>query len=372
MPVTSTNTSTTHRFSPRLNAPVSTDRQRDRGGRERDLAAAGSRAATSDVDGLSGRLREVAPEHDREQQLERVVLDVAAEPHDVREHDVEDAEQHQRPHQRPQVAEHRAEVADLELVLREREDDQSEPARSRVHRRCAADPCRRWPDTSSCRQLARPCCARRSKSCGQVREASLLGRPRHDHRGRALAAVDDAGAGPVSSDDLRRRVVAARAPGSCRTPPRRRPGRRPGSRRSRRPPSGSRWRRPPLPCRSRSTARSRGPRSSQLNSTRTLQVQGRPDAMYSRRSPMLVLEPRLGDDRSPVAQLPDQLGGVGAALPAEVDRQVLAADLRRLAHRDHPPRSSSSARWQKRFTASMSWVTNRIVRPSSRMRSNSR
>ena len=44
-------------------------------------------------------------------------------------------------------------------------------------------------------------------------------------------------------------------------------------------------------------ARSSGPRSSQLNSTRTLQVQGRPCATYSRRSPVLVLEPRLGDVR---------------------------------------------------------------------------
>jgi hypothetical protein len=70
---------------------------------------------------------EKGEEDDSREQNRRVEADARAEPHELGEDDVEDAEQKQRPHQLPQVAEHRPEEAQLELHdgERHREVDQS-------------------------------------------------------------------------------------------------------------------------------------------------------------------------------------------------------------------------------------------------------
>ena len=72
-------------------------------------------------DAVARGLREVGPEHDRGEQVHAVVGDPRADVDDLREEEVEHAEEQQRAHQRPQVAERGAEVAQLELGARQRQ-----------------------------------------------------------------------------------------------------------------------------------------------------------------------------------------------------------------------------------------------------------
>ena len=79
-------------------------------------------------------LRVERVDDDPHQQDHRVVLDAAAEPHELGEHEVEDAEQQQRPHQLPEVAEHRAEELEPELEHGERPRQGPEPLRVAAER----------------------------------------------------------------------------------------------------------------------------------------------------------------------------------------------------------------------------------------------
>ena len=83
--------------------------------------------STSDAHGRAGRLAEEAEQHHVHQQQHGIVRDVAAEVDDLAEHHVEDAEQQQRPHDRPQRAEHRVEVGDPELRPRHQPGQAREP-----------------------------------------------------------------------------------------------------------------------------------------------------------------------------------------------------------------------------------------------------
>ena len=80
------------------------------------------------LNGSRRRLEKVVPEHDRREEIDRVVRDPLAELEDVREDDVEDAEEQQRSHQRPEVAEHGSEVTQLEFRAGERQGQFDEPS----------------------------------------------------------------------------------------------------------------------------------------------------------------------------------------------------------------------------------------------------
>ena len=202
----------------------------------------------------------------------------------------------------------------------------------------------------------------------QVRRLAARGRlPRHDERGRPVAAVDDARCSARRGSRSAARRSSGRAPGSSRTRPRRRacspasklPGRARPCQRAR----GREHSRAAVAL--DRPARSRDRPASQLNSTRTLQVHGiarlrrtraarraRPRATPRRRRP----RGRRGCPTSSVASAPRSSRKLTAMYcPVTSFGSPIAIT---------SPRSSSSARWQKRLTARMSWVTNRIVRPS--------
>ena len=136
-PLASANPTTTSPFIPRLNRAFS---ETDSGMATREAHLAQEALALHQRSHPpGGRLGEVGPEDDGGKHVHRVVLDVA-EPHDAREHDVEDAEQHQRLHHRPQVTEHRTAVVELELRLGQRRGDASQLAdgRRRTRRGCTS------------------------------------------------------------------------------------------------------------------------------------------------------------------------------------------------------------------------------------------
>jgi hypothetical protein len=81
----------------------------------------------------AGDLREEHEQHDPEQQRDRVV-DAAADAEEQREDDVQHREQHQRPDDLPQVAERRAEEAQLEVGDGERPRQAPEAPRVRTQR----------------------------------------------------------------------------------------------------------------------------------------------------------------------------------------------------------------------------------------------
>ena len=129
---------TTTRLRPRLKSAGEHDRERDHQARELRLA---DDPLLGHDRGHRGRRRllEEAEEDDVEQQQDRIVGDVGAEPEDLREDEEQDAEQHQRPQQRPEVAEHGAEVRALELGHRDQPEQLDEAAPAAAERRGAAD-----------------------------------------------------------------------------------------------------------------------------------------------------------------------------------------------------------------------------------------
>ena len=113
------NTSTT-RFSSRFSVDVSVIDDRDRQAREVDLAHE-VLAVHDRGHGVAGGLGEVLVGDDAHQQHDRVVLDVRADREHLGEDRVDDAEQHQRPHQAPQVAQRGAEEAQAPVRQREQQ-----------------------------------------------------------------------------------------------------------------------------------------------------------------------------------------------------------------------------------------------------------
>ena len=95
--------------------------------------------STSELSAPPVASREEREQHDAQQQRDRVELDVGAEPHDLREDHVEDAEEHQRADQLPQVAERGAEEAQLEVADGHRPRQVPEPARVGAERGRALD-----------------------------------------------------------------------------------------------------------------------------------------------------------------------------------------------------------------------------------------
>ena len=140
----------TTRFSPRLNRLVSTTASGITSRGNCVLRTTPS-CATIDVTAVAGRLLEEAEQHDVEQQQHRIVRHLRAEPEHLREHREQDAEQHQRPRDRPQVAERGAEVVLLEV---------GRPRSGRAARARAAS--RRPARTGPARRAAAP--ARRSRA----------------------------------------------------------------------------------------------------------------------------------------------------------------------------------------------------------------
>ena len=118
-PSSSAKPSTTTRFSARLNSREQHDRQRDHHPRELDLANE-VLAVDDAAHGARGGFGEEGEQHDRAEQLRAVVLlpgcVLAVDLRDLGEEHVQHAEQQQRAHELPQVAEHRAEEAQLEFV----------------------------------------------------------------------------------------------------------------------------------------------------------------------------------------------------------------------------------------------------------------
>ena len=113
------------------------DRHRDRHPRELDLAH--QVLALDDRVDRARALREERVEHDVGQQDDGIERDRPADLHELREDDVEHAEQQQRAHELPQVAEHRAEEAQLELGRRQRDRQVREPAQAAAERARAGD-----------------------------------------------------------------------------------------------------------------------------------------------------------------------------------------------------------------------------------------
>ena len=83
------------------------------------------------------RLGEVVPQHDPGQQVHAVMRNPLAYLDDLREEQIQHPEEQQRPHQRPDVAEDRAEVAQLELGTRERRRQLDEPSEAASESRMA-------------------------------------------------------------------------------------------------------------------------------------------------------------------------------------------------------------------------------------------
>ena len=105
------------------------DRHRHGQPRELDLAHQ-VLAVHQRGDGAAAGFAEEAEEHDPEQQRGREVRLFARRGQDrVAEDEVDDAEQQQRPHHLPQVAEGRAEEGELELRAGQRPGQVPEPAR---------------------------------------------------------------------------------------------------------------------------------------------------------------------------------------------------------------------------------------------------
>ena len=113
-PLASAKTNTAMKFIPRLKIAV---RDTDSGITMRGKRTFRSIALAHDQTRNASRCRfeKVVPEHDRCQQVDGIVRDAFTELEHVREDDVEDAEEHERLDQRPEVAEHRSEIAELEL-----------------------------------------------------------------------------------------------------------------------------------------------------------------------------------------------------------------------------------------------------------------
>ena len=146
---------------------------------------------------------------------------VVAEANDLREHEVEDAEQQQRPKQRPEIAENRAEVAELELRDRERTRDVEEAAplgdgmsavgwRRRSYKPVCAVP-RRGPSRST-RRLVR-----------KVDDAARCARARSRAAQELLSPVGEARSRPRTPPQAKRCTDRRRGVTSKRTrtrPPR--------------------------------------------------------------------------------------------------------------------------------------------------------
>src|SRR5262249_5837513 len=112
----------------------------ERDGQPRELDLAHEVLALDErADRPARGLREEAEEDDAQQQRDRVEAHAAAEVEDLREDDVEDAEEHQRPDQLPQVAEDRAEEAQAEVGDRDRPGQLAQAARIAAQRRRALD-----------------------------------------------------------------------------------------------------------------------------------------------------------------------------------------------------------------------------------------
>ena len=83
----------------------------------------------------AGGVGEEGVEHHAGEQDRGVVRHALAQLHELGEDHVEDPEQHQRPHQLPEVAEHRAEEAQLELQGGQRDGELEQPASGRCRGR---------------------------------------------------------------------------------------------------------------------------------------------------------------------------------------------------------------------------------------------
>ena len=136
-PKASRKTRTTIRLRPRLKSAGEDGRERDH--QPRELGLADDPLLGDDRgDRVGGRFLEEGEEDDAEQQHHRVVLDfVAADSEDFGEDEQQHAEEHQRPDQRPQVAEDRAEVDALELGDRDQPEQVEEAPRAAAERRRA-------------------------------------------------------------------------------------------------------------------------------------------------------------------------------------------------------------------------------------------
>ena len=235
-PKASRNTSTTTRFSPRLNRLVSTTASgiTSRGNcvlRTIALLAHDRR------DGRTGRLLEEAEQHDVEQQQHRIVRHLRPEPEHLREHREQDAEQHQRPRDRPQVAERGAEVVLLE-----------------VGRRDQVEQLERAPRPAAERGRARHVAQRRggvAHGCGSSSTGSTSARDGHERRASGAVAEDQEVQQPQALDGLGPVLVLladvdverVACPGRAGSRPGRRTARDPPA--ARRPPAGGRTRTPP-------------------------------------------------------------------------------------------------------------------------------
>jgi hypothetical protein len=115
---------------------------RERNGQPRELHLADQRLPIHKRRHRAARgLGEEGEDDDAEQQRDGIELYVASQPHNLGEHDVEHAEQQQRPHELPQVAERRAEEAQLEVAYSERARQVPQAPRIVPERRRALD---RW------------------------------------------------------------------------------------------------------------------------------------------------------------------------------------------------------------------------------------
>jgi hypothetical protein len=128
--------------TPEVHGEVEQARQHDR---ERDhdpgeLGLADHRLLRDDrADRQRRGLLEEPEEHDVEQQQDGVLAHAVAEVERLREHDEQDPEQQQRPGQRPQVAERRAEVAAPELGHRDQVQQIEGPGPPTAERRRTAN-----------------------------------------------------------------------------------------------------------------------------------------------------------------------------------------------------------------------------------------
>ena len=171
-PRSSANTSTARKFMPRLNSAVSpTDSGIDEP-REAHLAQQ-ALACQQALHAAGGRLGEEGPQHDRSEQVDGVVLDARLEPQCAREDDVQHAEEQQRPRERPEVAEHRAEVAQLELGDGERDREVPEAPQVVAEGRRARSAGGR-PRRSRRRHLERVREIRRRRRCRSRRARSAV------------------------------------------------------------------------------------------------------------------------------------------------------------------------------------------------------
>ena len=151
------------------------------------------------VHGEARALGEVHPEHDRAEEVERVVRDALVEAPHLREDEIEDPEEREWPDEHPQVAEHGVQVLHLELRRGERAGERQEPAGLGPERRPEGGPAvGQWPRglligvrTADQRPALSARIVQRVVSAGDVGRPTQVGDPAVVQEHRAVAEALD-------------------------------------------------------------------------------------------------------------------------------------------------------------------------------------